>query len=122
MAWTELSVEIKNVLDEYSEELDETVQVVMMQVAKETRDMLKKTSPKTKRTGKHYANGWAIKKEPKTLHVYNKTKPGLTHLLENGHLIRNQYGSYDHTTPQPHIKPAEEWANAEVMRRLTEKL
>lgn len=38
--------------------------------------------------------------------VYNKEHYRLTHLLENGHIIKNAYGTYGRTAPRPHVKPA----------------
>lgn len=55
---------------------------------KSASEELKIISPEGKST-KHYKNGWTYKIEGNTsskkLIIYNKTKPQLTHLLENGH-------------------------------------
>lgn len=116
-----IKVELGKVLDEYSEELDEAVNVTMHAVAKEAAQKLKATSPK--KTGE-YARGWKTKNDfkSKTYTVYNATRPGLTHLLENGHLSRNQFGVWGRVNGRPHIKPVEEWAVAEAMRRLEQRL
>lgn len=57
-----------------------------------------------------YANSWVWKMQDDKIGeygvVYNKEHYRLTHLLENGHLIKNAYGSYGRTAPRPHIKPA----------------
>lgn len=119
-----VTLSLEKILGEYIEEVDETVQVVFMQVAKEARQQLKETSPKGDHSGNHYADGWTIQndRKTKTIHVYNKTKPGLTHLLENGHAVKNQYGSYKRYKGKKHIAPVEEWANAEAERRVMEEL
>lgn len=57
-----------------------------------------------------YANNWIfkiVKKKNKKDEgvVYNKDTYRLSHLLENGHIIKNQYGTYGRTQPKPHIKP-----------------
>lgn len=121
MADKTLSVELDEVLEEYNDELDENVQIVMLAVAKETAKKLQDTSPK--KTGR-YARGWTVQSDfdSKTYTVYNAAKPSLTHLLENGHLRRNQFGTYGRVDGIPHIKPAEEWANAEVLKRLESRL
>lgn len=88
--------EINNIVDEESE-----------RAAKETADRLKSTSPRNK--GK-YARGWKVARDPDSLHghvVYN-TEYQLTHLLEHGHLAKNQYGTYGRVPGIEHIKPAEE--------------
>ncbi|KAK9680615.1 hypothetical protein QE152_g38973 [Popillia japonica] len=58
-----------------------------------------------KRTGKH---GWSVTSQGSftkpSFVVHNKKKPGLTHLLENGHALR-QGGR---ARAIPHIKPVEE--------------
>ena len=121
MADKELTVEIGNVLEEYNAELDKEVQIVMLAAAKEAAKKLQDTSPK--KTGK-YARGWTVKSDfdSKTYTVHNAAKPGLTHLLENGHLKKNQFGTYGRVDGIPHIKPVEEWANAEVLKRLEQRL
>ena len=116
-----LSVQLTQVLEEYDEELDKAVNVSMRAVAKEAAEKLKATSPR--KTGK-YANGWAVDSNfrTKTYTVYNKAKPSLTHLLEDGHLARNQFGTWGRVEGRKHIKPVEEWANAEVLNRITQEL
>ena len=119
--YNELTIELGKVLDEYEKELDENVNVAMHAVAKEAATKLKAESPKT--TGE-YARGWKVKNDfdSKTYTVYNATKPGLTHLLENGHLARNQFGTWGRVSGKKHIEPVEEWAKAEVMRRIEQRL
>ena len=119
--YNELTIELGKVLDEYEKELDENVNIVMHAVAKEAAAKLKAESPK--KTGE-YARGWKVKNDfdSKTYTVYNATKPGLTHLLENGHLGRNQYGTWGRVSGKKHIEPVEEWAKAEVMRRIEQRM
>lgn len=95
--------------------------------AKEAADLsvatLKATSPKRKgkgRTKGRYARGWRAKPIGAGgafgvygYVVHNATDWQLTHLLENGHVIRNGKGTYGRTKPIRHIKPAEE---AGIMR------
>lgn len=120
----DVSKELAEILEEYHGELDDAIETVFSDVARETKAMLKSTSPRSNSGGKHYANGWTvdINKRAKTTTVYNKTKPGLTHLLENGHAVKNQFGTWGRVDGRPHIKPAEEWANAQIERRITEVL
>lgn len=111
-----ITIQLKNLLDEYSEELGDALEVCIDRIAKETVQKLKSSSPRGK-SAKHYADGWTSKKERgriRTTIVYNKTKPGLTHLLENGHAKVNG-GRVDGIT---HIKPVEEWANAELVAEI----
>lgn len=117
----DLTVQVAELLDEYNEEFDEAVNRAMHAVAKEAAEKLKATSPR--KTGE-YAQGWTVKNDfdNKTYTVYNKAKPSLTHLLENGHLEKNQFGVYGRTEAKKHIKPVEEWAIEETVERITKRL
>lgn len=115
-----ISDELMAILDECAEDVKREANEIIDAVAKETASRLKSTSPSD---SGEYAKGWAVKRERgnrgiNTVTVHNKNKPQLTHLLEHGHLIRNGSGTYGRTEPITHIKPAEEWANAEVMARI----
>ena len=115
-----LEEELGRILDEYMDDVEETASKVINQVAREAAQKLKDASPK--KTGK-YASGWTVKKGKKlNAVVYNATRPGLTHLLEESHPIRNQYGSWGRSTAQPHIAPVREWAEEEVVKRIEEAL
>lgn len=124
-----MTVQLEKVLDEYVKELDDETQVIMYSVAKEAKEKLIANSPKSAGGGE-YSRGWAIYNNfrSKTYTIYNRTKASLTWLLENGHLIRNQYGTWERKNGggpvpgKPHIKPVEQWANAEVVRRIMERL
>ena len=91
------------IFEEYVEDVTEAADSVCNEVAKYARDRLVQTSPRTEGTGKHYAYGWTSgnKKDRtgRTFRVWNRLKPGLTHLLEFGHATRD--GGY--TRAFPHI-------------------
>ena len=119
----ELQVQIQKILDEYDEEVQEAVTEAAKETAKETVKLLKDTSPVGRRTAKKYKNGWKAKDESSasgtvSIIVHNSTNPGLTHLLENGHVLR-QGGR---ARAFPHIKPAEEEAQTKFDRKIKEKL
>lgn len=115
-----LEEELGRILDEYMDDVEETANKVINQVAKEAAQKLKDTSPRD--TGK-YAEGWTVKKGKKLdAVVYNATRPGLTHLLEESHPIRNQFGTWGRSTARPHIAPVREWAEEEVVKRIEEAL
>ena len=110
-------------LHEILEQVDETAKGVaekaINDTAKEAVSKLQSNSPK--RSGK-YAKGWTMKNEGKMdIIVHNKVYR-LTHLLENGHVIKNKYGTYGRVAGIKHIAPVEEWANEEVVRKITEEL
>ena len=113
-----LTVQLDRILSDYDEKVQRVANSAITRIARESVKMLKDTSPK--KTGK-YAQGWAIKKNGLSVSgnivsivLYNKTDGPLTHLLENGHVIRNKKGEYGRTRPIKHIAPVNEWANSEL--------
>ena len=102
----QLSSEIMSALDEYKKVTDEVVKTAVNSVSKETKAMAQAGSP-VKSGG--YQKGWAVKKTSEktgqvSITVYNRTKPGLTHLLEKGHAKRGG----GRVSARPHIAAAEE--------------
>ena len=73
-----------------------------------------------------YAKGWTIRTKREKYGVnsliYNKSYPGLTHLLEKGHITRNQYGQYQRTPAHPHIAKAKDNAVEYLLDELTKNL
>ena len=121
---TDLGREIKVILDEYEVEVQKDVEQATKTAAQFGAKTLKETGPKD--TGK-YAKAWGYKKEGLGLGntsyvVYNKKYPGLTHLLEDGHLIRNQYGTYGRTNPIPHIEPVEILVQEKLLDEITRRI
>lgn len=111
-----IEIQLGRILDEYDETLQRAIDREAAAVAKEAAAKLRNTSPR--RTGE-YARGWKSKRLSEHAYVvYNSKAPGLTHLLENGHLIRNKKGTYGRTSGIKHIKPVEEWASEEFQRRI----
>lgn len=109
MAKTEsVSVQMKELLDEINENVVDSTKNGINKVSKESVSKLRNTSPK--KTGS-YAKGWAVKREgDMDVTVHNRTDYQLTHLLENGHVVRNKKGTYGRTSGTKHIAPVEEWA------------
>lgn len=121
MALDSVSSQIAEILDEYEKKVRETAEKDIEQVAKDTVQRLKQTSPKD---SGDYARSWTLKRDraTKTTTVYNKGHYRLTHLLEKGHIKRNQAGTYGRQDPQEHIGPAEKEASAELVRKIEEDL
>lgn len=115
-----VSVQMKELLDEIDNDVQESVRSNVNSVAKEAVQKLRNGSPKE--TG-DYASGWGMKKQGEAdVVVYNRKAPGLTHLLENGHVIRNKKGTYGRVSGRKHIAPVEEWAVDELPRRIMEDI
>lgn len=120
------SSELQKLLKEYGDECTDTVNSVMPKLGKETAANVKKdvrSKFKKGSGGSNYANGWTYKVVYGRLNtgfvVYNKNKPTLTHLLENGHAIANGTGR---VAGRPHIAPSYEWAQEEAVKRIKEEL
>lgn len=127
-----LSATIESYLKEYEKDVTFATQQSIDEVSKEAVNKLKKNSPRGK-SGR-YGKGWAVKKGTMKRAqydstIYNKTAPGLAHLLENKHRIvdRNRQ-SHGVTNPasgkggQVHILPVDEWVEQELPRRISQKI
>lgn len=111
--------QLAEILDDFRNALDEAVEKDFNEVATESVQKLRNSSPK-RPGGGSYAKGWRKKKERDgSVIVHNATDYQLTHLLENGHVIANKWGTYGRTNGIKHIAPVEEWANGEVVQRIT---
>lgn len=96
---------IKDILNEYSSDVQEGITEAAFKVAENGKNKLKVTSPK--KTGK-YSKGWRVNKKSGNGYVhatiYNATDWQLTHLLEKPHALRNGKKS----KPIVHIEPVEQ--------------
>lgn len=116
MAQMDFTEELKRLLDEYGDEVRDILEEEVKKVAKDAAKELKQTSPRGDGE-KHYADGWTSKVEGDTAIVYNRTKPGLAHLLEHGY-----QGRRDHVDGRPHIAPVEEKYSEELVERVERRL
>lgn len=116
-----IAKDLAEILDSYSKEVREAAKKDIEQVAKSTAKSLRQTSPKSPGGGE-YARSWTATRQDNGWIVHNKRHYRLTHLLENGHVIRNQYGTWGRAQAEPHIKDAEEQAIEELVRKIEEDL
>ena len=127
-----ISDELVDILNKFVEQEEEIIQEVFKETADDTKEMVAAKSPN--RNGA-YASGWQVKAEKagklgQDVHysVCNPAHYQLTHLLEKGHAVVNQYGTPTRSGAkkrvrgQRHIKPAERQGNALLVERLMEKL
>ena len=107
----EIEVEIMKILTDYTEEVAQEIEAAADRRAKEAVKTLKQTSPRSKESHPHYADGWAIKKQKSggklEVTIYNRPKPHLTHLLEFGYLKKGG----TRVKGRPHITPVQEQLN-----------
>ena len=105
-------------LDDYKEDVQEAIIAEAKSVGKQAVAKLKASSPTN--TG-NYAKGWKSKYKKVgneiSVTVYNAKKPGLTHLLENGHVTRRGRAG-----AKVHIAPIEKWANDEFLDNVKRSL
>lgn len=115
-----LQQQMARLLNEYGDELRDVIIDTTNQVAKETASKLKSTSPKL--TG-GYAKGWTVKKSESNWQgvyatVYNKAKPGLAHLLNDGHALRKG----GRVKGDGHIDNADEFAQEKLYEEVIKAL
>lgn len=101
----QLSAEIVKGLQEYADLTTENMKKAVRKTANSVKKDISAGAPKN--TGK-YVKSWATKKTEEVNHrlvitVHSKKYYRLTHLLENGHALRNG----GRTRAYPHIRPAE---------------
>lgn len=108
------SADVSKLLEGYIGDINDIVEQSANEAAEICTRQLRNTSPRRAGRGQHYANGWTMKPIRSgnlvSFTVYNRTKPQLTHLLENGHVVRNKKGTYGRAPAIKHIEPAEEAA------------
>lgn len=105
-----VQVQMAEIMADYDLKVRDAVDASGKEAAEVCVKQLKSTSPKRPKHGE-YARSWAVKEEQigtgvTDYIVYNKKHYQLTHLLENGHMIRNKYGTYGRARPRKHIGPA----------------
>ncbi|EXG84486.1 hypothetical protein K413DRAFT_1229 [Clostridium sp. ASBs410] len=119
-----LADEISSLMEEYAADVNSDMKAEAKEIAKEAVKELKQTSPEGKGSKKgHYKNGWASKVVAEKINsldivIYNRKKPGLTHLLEKGHAKRGG----GRVEGKPHIGPAEQKAIRDYEKGLKARL
>lgn len=111
-----LDTQIKKILETFGDDVKENLGEITKVVGRKAAQAVKANSP-VGATGR-YAAGWTSQFEQTRLGakatIYNKTMPGLAHLLENGHALVGG----GRVAGVSHIKPVEE----ETVREYEEKI
>lgn len=113
--------QMRDILDDVYIETKQATEKAIKTEARATASELRQTSPK--RSGR-YARGWRWKDEGwGSAYVYNATDWQLTHLLEDGHRIKNRFGGpYGRYGGVKHITTAEENAAERLPVRISRGL
>ena len=126
----DLESTVKELLAEYGDDVYEVLGEAVEEVVGEATAKLQsinKFAPDRVPSGA-YAGSWTHEQQPvKRLQVkeiiYNEDHYRLTHLLENGHVIRNGTGrSFGKAPAYPHIKQVEEWTQEELPKEVKSRL
>lgn len=111
---------VMEALQEYRDVTEEVVKTAVDTVSKETKKIAQSGSPVD---SGGYQKGWTIKKTSEKsgqicMIVYNRAKPGLTHLLEKGHAKRGG----GRVEGKAHIAPAEAYAVEQLETKIRKGL
>lgn len=117
-----LATEIKTILDEYSDDITQDLEKITESVAKAGSKAIRASARSTfGGTGK-YASGWTQRIERKgywtKATIYNGKTPGLPHLLEYGHAMRNG----GRVTGRAHIEPVEQQISQQFERKVVAEI
>lgn len=117
-----ISNEIAKIMNDYSDEAKEALDEAAKKAAEITKDQLRNTSPGSG----EYAKSWNVKNQSTRTNpsyiVHNVKHYRLTHLLERGHMVANQFGTFGREPAQPHIGDAEQKGIVEFENLIHEKL
>lgn len=112
---------LSEALYEVNTECNEILFKCMSKAMKKAKQDVVNSSPVL--TGE-YKKGWSVRTKRLKYGfdgvIYNKTHPRLTHLLNNGHIVRNQFGTYGREEGDNHIMNARDRAEEYLLDLLTE--
>ena len=112
--------EVEKILQEYGDSVQDNLKTIAGAVAKKGAAAVR-NSARGAQKGKKYPSTWTSEVEDSRIKVeatiYSK-KPGLPHLLEHGHALRNGGRASAHT----HIAPVEAEVISEFERQVMSKL
>lgn len=113
-----LEAEIGKILTKYGDEVGDNIKQIAKEISQKGAKAVKQNSKNSfNGTGK-YAAGWTSQTKEGRYSaqgiIYNRSKPGLPHLLEHGHAKRGG----GRTTGKEHIAPVEQ----EVIRTFEEAI
>ncbi len=118
----ELDKAIMKILTDYADEISENADEVTVKMGRKGAAALRQESAADFGGTGRYAKGWTVQVDRHRLYtdviIYNRT-PGLPHLLEHGHLMRN---GRRWEPPKQHIEPIEQKLVAEYEKEVLSKI
>jgi len=125
---TNLTTQMKDLLEDYTDEVMHAVEDALLEVAEDSRDELRDRADQIggfeNRTGK-YRKSWKVTQEKHRTYtetIVHAKGPEYrrTHLLEFGHKVRN---NNDRSTRAfPHISTINEHAQEDAIKKITEAI
>lgn len=121
---TDISKEVHDILDEYTESVNVEVKKTINEVAKEACDQVKQNAKAAfkSHSSDPYWKSWKVKKVSENATsvnlVIHSKKYRIAHLLEHGHVKVVNGKARGFVQGKPHIKPAEEWAERQLDKRV----
>lgn len=122
MAKGSISHQIDDILTTYTKQVHDVLDECLQAESKDTAKLLKTTSPKRGKYSRGYARSWGVVRRGDAYIVRNAKHYRVTHLLENGHVIKNGVGRYGRVKPRKHIGPAEDAAAMRLPLRIKVRL
>lgn len=125
---TQLRNSIDGTLSILGHEVDDAMQKVMDEVGEEGASRLRIRSQELFGNKSKYARGWKYESQKRIRGklvsvIRNTTQPQLSHLLEFGHPIFNQYGeTKGHSPAIEHIEPVNKWVQEELVKRFKDEI
>lgn len=122
-----LEDEISKVLNDYADDVEKNIKKIQAKVANKGAAALRNKSKDTFDGTGTYAKGWTttVKKAGKHYSsniIYNKKQPGLTHLLEHGHVLKAGGRTLGYVKGREHIAPVEEELNTQYYNQVISEL
>ncbi len=125
----DLSAAIKQVLNEFGEDVYKVLDESVQEVVEESTTQLKAVNSWANTvSGSPYSADWThddlqVDRVRVKRVVYNDGHARLTHLLEKGHVSKNGTGrTFGSVSAYPHIKGVNDWAVDELPKLIEEKL
>ena len=124
---------IEKILAEYADDVQNNVAAIAEEMGKKGVTALRKKTREvipvdaSRKTTGDYAKGWKVDvnrgRLGTTVTIYNEKKPGLTHLLEHGHVTRNgTKRTYPDTPAHEHIKPVADELVSTFQKKVVDRL